>query len=71
MLQAGNTPLFLASLRGHTEVVKLLLENGAKIGICDEVCMFITELRTSYYSPFLYRMVIVPSMLLVRKDTLM
>ena len=32
------TPVWSASCNGHTAVVKLLIENGADISICNEVC---------------------------------
>ena len=37
-LQSGQTPVWCASCQGHSAVVQLLIENGADISICDEVC---------------------------------
>ena len=34
--QSQFTPLFLASIRGHAEIVKMLLQNGAEVN-CQEV----------------------------------
>ena len=36
-IQDGSTPLYWASLYGHTAVVELLLLNNADVSICDEV----------------------------------
>ena len=35
--QDGDTPLYIASLFGHTDVVRLLLENNADPNISDNV----------------------------------
>ena len=35
--QYGKTPLYTASSNGHTDVVKLLLENKADPNVSDEV----------------------------------
>ena len=41
MLKNGNTALMLASWAGHTRVVELLLDRGAKVNISSEVaCLF-------------------------------
>ena len=37
MTQDGRTPLFGASFNGHAGVVRLLLERGAGVNICDKV----------------------------------
>ena len=31
--QSGSTPLFMASQNGHTDVVKILLANGADVNL--------------------------------------
>ena len=36
-LQGGETPLYIASQNGHTDVVRILLENKADPNISDEV----------------------------------
>ena len=41
-MQNDRTPLFLASIRGHTEIVAMLLKFGADFSICQMV-------STSYY----------------------
>ena len=38
-LQSGRTPVNIASFEGHTAVVQLLIENGADVSICEEVCI--------------------------------
>ena len=42
VMQNDRTPLYLASLRGHTEIVAMLLKFGADFSSCDTV-------STSYF----------------------
>ena len=37
-VQDGETPLYIASEKGHGAVVKVLLEQHADVGICRTVC---------------------------------
>ena len=37
-VQDGETPLYIASWKGHGAVVKLLLEQHADVNICKTVC---------------------------------
>ena len=39
MTQDGVTPIIFASQEGHVTVVRLLLEKGADVNICDMVVM--------------------------------
>ena len=54
-LQFGETPVYSASMEGHSAVVQLLIENGADISICDEVCSYIERSTISvvywYHQP--------------------
>ena len=36
-MQDGKTPMYIASQHGHTDIVRLLLENKADPNISDEV----------------------------------
>ena len=45
---AGWTPLFFAAKSGHLEIVKLLLDKGARIGIRDKVTKLFYHFRRSY-----------------------
>ena len=47
-VQAGETPLFYASLNGHVAVVQLLLQNNADISICKEVHLHIYNNCNNY-----------------------
>ena len=42
ILQNGRTPLFLACRNGHTDIAKLLIENGASMDVKDRVrcCLY-------------------------------
>ena len=35
----GETALYVASLCGHVEIVKLLIQRKAEVNICKEVCI--------------------------------
>ncbi len=37
VVQNGWSPLLLAAEQGHTEVVKILLQNNARVDVFDEV----------------------------------
>jgi ankyrin repeat protein len=39
-MQTGTTPAFIASQRGHTEILALLLANKADITVADKVQQF-------------------------------
>ena len=39
MTQKGVTALYFASQEGHVRVVRLLLEKGAAVNICNKVVM--------------------------------
>ncbi len=36
-MQCGQTPLFMAASKGHLEVVRLLVEQGAEVDRADDV----------------------------------
>ena len=38
--QDGYTPLYLATIKGHLAVVKLLIEKGADVNICNMVLSY-------------------------------
>ena len=51
--QNGATPLFIASLQGHAEVVTLLVSRGADLNLATKVstrigCVY-TEIRMNMY----------------------
>ena len=39
--QAGYTPFYLASLKGHIAIVRLLIGKKANVNMCDKVLLFI------------------------------
>ena len=47
MLQNGWSPLMTASERGHHEIAKVLIEQGANINSQNEVSMTVDEIITS------------------------
>ena len=40
LAQTGATPLFIASQKGHSEVVKILIKNGADVDLARKVCRY-------------------------------
>ena len=40
IMQRKRTPLIIASRKGHTAVVKLLISRGARVNDTNEVCEF-------------------------------
>lgn len=40
IVQNGSSPLHLASYEGHIDIVKILLEHGAKVNATEEVKMY-------------------------------
>ena len=65
LMQHGDTLLMIASQFGQTNVVKLLVKNGASLNDKNKVYL---ELSHIY---LIYRMEILPSSNHVRKDMLM
>jgi len=39
VLQKGNTALHIASLAGHEDIVKILVQNGATVNVSSQVMM--------------------------------
>ena len=39
LTQDGITPLYAASLKGHSDVVNILTRNGADINLASKVCL--------------------------------
>ena len=42
LTQDGTTPLYIASQNGHSDVVNILLRNGADINLAKKVCRTVT-----------------------------
>ena len=40
LTQSGMTPLFIASQNGHSDVVNILIRNGADVNMAEEVRYF-------------------------------
>jgi len=40
VLQKGNTALHIASLAGHEDIVKILVQNGATVNISSQVDLY-------------------------------
>ena len=58
VMQNDKTPLYLASFRGHTEIVAMLLKFGADLSSCDTVSpsYFITPISavSDYIDVYIY-----------------
>lgn len=44
LLQNGQSPLLVASEQGHVDIVKILLQNHARVDVFDEVTFAPNEL---------------------------
>ena len=56
-VQNGQTPLYIASCKGHDEVAKVLLKKNADLLICTEVASYdIMSLKSCILNNFGYRM---------------
>ena len=51
-LLQGESPLFTASLIGHLEIVKTLIEVGSNINQTDKVCLSTVSFFFYPYSPY-------------------
>ena len=49
VLQDGRSPLLISSLKGHLDVVKALIEAGAKINQANKVSVHITTRASLLY----------------------
>ena len=47
--QDGQTPLYTASYRGHTDVVRILLENKADPNISDKVSCSVKTISNGHH----------------------
>ena len=47
-LQKGNTALHIASLAGQEDVIKILVQHGAKVNVQSQVCTAIFASRTLF-----------------------
>ena len=54
ILQNGRTALHIASERGHTSTVQVLLESGAQVDLTDQVCNCAIIVLTHTLLPSLY-----------------
>ena len=54
VLQKGNTALHIASLAGHEDIVKILVQNGANINVTSQVKVMIVLSTQCLLCAFLY-----------------
>ena len=48
--QDGRSALYWAALKGHTEVIQLLVKAGANLDLQDEVCQYVETHDVHEYS---------------------
>ena len=54
VLQDGYSPLFTASINGHSEVVKTLIKAGAKVNQCVKVCTVHPSAESLCYTKYVH-----------------
>ena len=39
ILQDGTSPLYIACMNGHSDIVNILISQGTDVNVCREVCV--------------------------------